>query len=344
MIRFAIPASGHVHLRIAWSPLWECVSSVRVLEAPARYAPLRPWIRRLSGAAVGDVSLLASLVRADGGYIPDFLAPPPVGPDLTFDDELTRLRSTAAEVVAEEMSRTMAGVSGTARRAGGGAPDPVARFAGDARGLRDALADALERYWKAAVAPEWPRLQALLEGEVLSRGRALALHGAGAVLGVLHPAITHRPGRVEVASPQDGDVPESSLELLLVPSIFSWPDVFTVHAPAWRASIYYPAVGIGTLWDQASATPEISDDTDPLRLLAGAGRARVLRALTRPATTGELAVLLGAAPAGVSSHLQRLRRAGLLERTRIGRRVFYQRSAAGQALLECFHAEGSKDS
>lgn len=324
MIRFAVPVSGPIHLRIAWSPLWECVSSVRVLRAPARYAPLRPWIRRAAGVAADDLRLLGSLVREDGGYIPDFLAPPPEGPNVTFEDELVRLRNTPGEVVAEEISRTSRGAAAML--------EEIAPLSGgNGIRLRDVLADLLEAYWKVAIAPEWPRLQAVLEGEVLSRGRALALHGAGAVLDALHPAVALRDGNVEVESPQDGDVAESATELLLVPSIFSWPDVFTVHAPAWRSSIYYPARGIGMLWDGAATAD--GDGTDPLSLLAGPGRARVLRALTQPATTLELAQRLAVAPAAISSHLQRLYRGGLLERIRIGRRVFYRRSAAGSGVV-----------
>lgn len=326
MIRFGFAPAGPAHLRIAYSPLWECVISIRVLRDPARHALFRPWIRSATPAvAREDLDLLDALVRDDGGYIPDFLAPPPAEPGLTFESELARLRDTAPGVLEAEIAR-VAGLGD-----GAASVRLRARYAGRPEALRDAIAGALERYWKRAMAPGWPRMQAVLEGDVLWRARTLALHGAAAVLRTLHPAVAHAPGAVRVASAQEGAVHVGPGDLLLVPSVFAWPDVFTVHDEAWRASIYYPARGVGTLWD---APPEDRGGShDPLALLAGPGRARVLRALAAPMTTAELAVRLGASPATVSAHLQRLWRARLLDRVRIGRRVFYQASAACRDLL-----------
>jgi len=45
---------------------------------------------------------------------------------------------------------------------------------------------------------------------------------------------------------------------------------------------------------------------------------------------------VGLSPAAVSAHLSRLRAAGLVEPHRIGRRVLYRLSGAGEALLEVF--------
>jgi DNA-binding transcriptional ArsR family regulator len=59
-------------------------------------------------------------------------------------------------------------------------------------------------------------------------------------------------------------------------------------------------------------------------LLLGHGRATVLRALGRPATTTELARRLSYAPSTVSAHLDVLARAGLVDRHRVRRSVFYE--------------------
>lgn len=326
MIRFVTDEG--MHLRIACSALWECVCSIRVMRDPARHTPLRPWLRRLSGTRAADVRMLAALVRADGGYIPDFLAPPPAAPNLTFGAELARLRATPADVVRQEVARAARGPAGAP------AAQVLAEFGGDTQGLRDAVADALERYWAAGIAPEWARLEAVLEGEVLGRARELALMGPEAMLGALHPAIAFCERTVEVRSPQEDEVRLGTRELLLVPSVFAWPDVFTVHDPAWRASIYYPARGVGTLWDDHESTH------DRLGLLLGRSRARILRALTRPACTGELAARMGAAPASVSAHVRRLHKGGFLDRTRIGRHVFYQTSTTGRAILAAVDEPG----
>jgi DNA-binding transcriptional ArsR family regulator len=327
MIRFRFAPQGSPRLRIAYSPLWECVISVRVLLDPASHALFQPWIRRAAAAVdAGDVRLLGALVRSDGRYIPDFLAPPPSVPGLAFGAELARVRSTPPEVLRAEIARAADGAGGAE------AARLLARYDADPLALRSAVAEVLERYWRAAIMPEWPRIEALLAGEVLWRARTLALHGAGEVLRGLHPAVTHPPDAVHVSSAQEGEVQLGSSDLLLVPSLFAWPDVFTVHDRQWRASIYYPARGAGTLW-AAPAAPRGSSGRDALALLAGSGRARVLRALVAPATTTELAARLGASPASVSVHLRRLWKAGCLERIRVGRHVFYQVSATGHDVL-----------
>ena len=51
----------------------------------------------------------------------------------------------------------------------------------------DRLADALHVYWQARSADDWPRLRAVLEGEMLGRARALAVSRAGGRPRGLHP-------------------------------------------------------------------------------------------------------------------------------------------------------------
>ena len=48
---------------------------------------------------------------------------------------------------------------------------------------------------------------------------------------------------------------------------------------------------------------------------------------------------MGTSPPTVSAHLQRLLRAGLLERVRVGRRVFYRASSLGGRILRELAAE-----
>src|SRR5690606_30268172 len=74
-------------------------------------------------------------------------------------------------------------------------------------------------------------------------------------------------------------------------------------------------------------------DTDRLVILVGRGRAGVLRALHRPATTAALATELGLAPSTVSEHLTSLTAAGVVHRRRLGRRVLYGLEPAGVALV-----------
>ena len=94
----------------------------------------------------------------------------------------------------------------------------------------------------------------------------------------------------------------------------------------WQPAILYSPRGVGGLWSD-----EREDDGAALDDLIGRRRADILRAL--PGATHDLAVRVGASPAGVSQHLGVLRRAGLARSSRDGRRVVYERTPAGDALL-----------
>jgi DNA-binding transcriptional ArsR family regulator len=84
---------------------------------------------------------------------------------------------------------------------------------------------------------------------------------------------------------------------------------------------------VGDLWaPRAENSAALAD-------LLGAGRALVLTALDREASTTAHARRLAVSPAGVSEHLAVLRRAGLVRGRRHGREVLYARTAAGDALL-----------
>jgi len=95
------------------------------------------------------------------------------------------------------------------------------------------------------------------------------------------------------------------------------------------------AIAIGYQARGASALRETDGDApdERLELLLGQGRAAVLRALARPATTTELAARLHYAPSTVSAHLDVLVRAGLVERHRVRRRVFYGLNDTGTSLV-----------
>jgi DNA-binding MarR family transcriptional regulator len=71
-----------------------------------------------------------------------------------------------------------------------------------------------------------------------------------------------------------------------------------------------------------------------LRVLFGASRSRVLFALRELTTTSELALELGLAPSTVSAHVRALDSAGVLDRVRRGRCVYYRLNSTGRALVE----------
>ncbi|MEV6774665.1 ArsR/SmtB family transcription factor [Streptomyces syringium] len=67
--------------------------------------------------------------------------------------------------------------------------------------------------------------------------------------------------------------------------------------------------------------------------MVGRSRAALLAELTAPASTTDLARRTGLTPGGVSRHLTALRTAGLVSAHRVGRRVLYARTRAGETLV-----------
>jgi hypothetical protein len=304
--------------RLACSPLWETVESLRMRQDPASFAVHGEWVRvseeRLRGF---DFSELLELVPPVG-YIPDFLTPPPRAPVPSIADELAELEATPAAQVRADLADRF-GPEATA-------PEHVRRWLARPAEARDHIVGLLREYWERAVAPDWPRIRALHEAELESRARQQARRGTGQLLGDLHPAIAWRAGTLRVRGRRAGRVALGGRGLVVISSVFVWPLACSMVAPPWQPALVYPPPGVAELW-----APE-ERDHEALAALLGHGRARVLAALDRPASTRELADRLGASPAGVSEHLGVLRRAGLVAGRREGRRVVYARTAKGDGL------------
>lgn len=301
MYRFHLTPEDLAQVRFAIDPLWECVASVRVLDRPGRHAVHWPWVRETADAVRDlDLAPLRALLGA-GPCPPHVLAPPPDAPSPTFAEQLERLRATP-EV----------------------AP----------------LAALVAAYWARALAPHWARFEAVLEGDILWRARLLALDGAAGLLRDLHPQVCWRDDatvRVD-AGTAEREVRPAGRGLLLVPSIFAWPDVSLATDPAWRPTLRFAARGIAELWLQDGAPPTL-DAAAALGELIGQTRAALLLRLQAPMTTGEVARRAGLTAGAASQHLTALAAAGLLQRTRVGRRVYYQRSGRGERVLAALHSE-----
>ncbi|MDL4817910.1 ArsR/SmtB family transcription factor [Actinomadura opuntiae] len=328
MIEFVFAPDDAARVRFAFSPLLELVRSVRVLADPSGHALHLPWVHGVRPRLRGlDLRPLLSAVPS-WGYIPDFLTPPPDTPLPDLDAELEIVRNTPPEVVAAELLWTEPG-----RRADPARP----AMAAEPERTLETLAGLLERYWSAAVEPYWPRLRDLLEGDVLRRTRALAAHGAAGVFGDLHEDVSWRAGTLTIDRRWDFRGELLGRGLLLVPSAFVWPNV-SVMVPPYQPMLSYPPNGVATLWETGrdrGAGPRA------LAALIGRRRADLLTALATPASTTELAGRMGVTAGAVSQHLGVLRACGLVTGHRLGRRVLYARTPAGDALTATAHGNPS---
>jgi Family of unknown function (DUF5937)/Helix-turn-helix domain len=321
VLRFRFGHEDLVRTRFAISPLFDLVWSTDALRDPARRSLHLPWVRAARERLRGfDYTLLDLLGTSSYvGYVPDFISPPPTTPLAEFDDELARVRATPHEQVAREVGWRFEGKP---------IPDIVRPLLDDPdRGL-DELAGIIAGYFERAIAPWWPAIRAALEADIVHRARRLTAGGAIEVFEDLHPQVQWRDGVLEVERPYDQDVDLGGRGLLLVPAAFAWPQIFALYDEPWQPSLVYTPRGVGALW-----APEENADRDALEALLGRRRAEILATLAAPASTSDLAERLAASAAGVNEHLGVLRRAGLVRAARDGRRVLYERTAMGEALL-----------
>ncbi|MGY3338844.1 hypothetical protein ACVW0K_004943 [Streptomyces filamentosus] len=315
-----------LRIRFAVSPLWEAQSAVRVLARPRQQGYHLPWLRRIAGAARELDLAPLHLLMPERGHSPDFLYPPPLGPAASFEEELAAVRAVDPALAGPDLARALEGTPGAAESAEGRAmvADPARAVA--------RLADLLEAAWEALVAPEWPRLRALLEADVAYHSRRLAEGGLERLLGELHPSFSWDPATAVLAVGAYRGRHVRALGgrgLVLMPSVFIWPEVVSGFEEPWQPTVVYPARGIGGLWSgPRERTPEA------LARLLGPVRADVLCALDEPLGTTALAHRLGRAPSSVSAHLAVLRDAGLLTSRRYGHQVLYERTPLGIAVSQ----------
>ncbi len=206
------------------------------------------------------------------------------------------------------------------------APPLLQPFEDDPPAALAALAELVRAYWERALAPHWPRIRALLEGDVLHRARQLADGGAQRLFAGIHPELRFADDTLFIDMPFDGHVDLEGRGLLFVPSAFTWPrPAASIEAP-WQPFVVYSARGVASLWDPGRTPPPAA-----LAALLGRRRASVLGALHSPRSTTELARALELSPGSVSQHLSVLRDAGVVNAHRVGRVVLYARAPTGDA-------------
>lgn len=313
MVAIAFTPGDVARIRLAVSCLWEVAASIRVLRDAEGETMHAPWIGRvrprLVEAGLHGGTLLWDLVPRGDDPVPPFLTPPPAGPSPDLDRELDRLRSTPPEVVRDALAahRGMRSAS----------PEATLRQ----------LADEVAAYWRVALEPDWPRICAVLEREVLRSARVLLASGAERLLNGLHRTVRWHEGVLSVG---DRGVPARSSPagggLVLIPSVFAWPSVL-VAPDGDVPQLAYPARGIASVWE------EDDGDDGMLAAVLGTCRARLLAELDAPTSTTELARRTAMSAGGVSQHLAVLRSAGLAASHRDGKRVLTARTALGDALL-----------
>ncbi len=325
MIRIQLTPTDLAEMRFAYSPLVELMTSYRLLLcSPEKQALFRSWVQE-ANKALYDVDLpYLSALNGQKSYTPDFLTPTPMTIQLSFEKEIEHLLSTPNEIVRDNVQH-LVNISEDS--------EILHNFLAYPRESLKRVAEELRLYWKRTLMHHWPRMKAVLEGDILYRARQQAVHGVETLFKGFHSHMEYQNGVVQMnLKPHD-----ISLELRLrgegiqlVPTIFTSSKILWQITPEWHPMLIYGARGAG-LWRQETLEPDES-----LEKALGAGRARVLEVLATPSNTGELARKLHITAGAVSQHLSRLNQAGLVEPHRNGKRVYYHLTYRGEQLLNLF--------
>jgi len=315
MLRYLLTEDDVGSVRFGISPLCELGLSLRAIKEPARFPLQLGWLRRTEEARTRlDMPTLMALID-ERMWTPDFLNPRPTSPLTRLDEELEALAATRADVFRADLVAVH-----------GAVPEV---FAGSTSAALRRIIRALQQLWDTCFEPYWPRMRAVLEADVVHRGRQIAQSGVATMLNGLSSRIEYEHGVVSVrlADPNDRTQAIDGNGLTFVPTMFTR----RASAPVGDGPpmIMYSARGQGALWEaERVANPAA------VAAVLGEARASLLAALGDPASSTELGVRLGVTASAVNQHLRVLRDAGLLVSTRYGRSVLYLRSELGTALLE----------
>jgi DNA-binding transcriptional ArsR family regulator len=318
-VRVRLGDADEIAVRVAISPMATVLASIfEALLGVPRGAP-ETWYEHIRRQAGDMADVFAPIYRSGARVFPDFVAPNPIGPRASFEEELAAMRNVPPD-------RTTAAIRCLFPD---DRPPAYDRFLRDPEGSLAALVDALAEYWARVFERQWPTMESILEREVLALGSRLVSEGAGALLARLHPRITLHAGTLQWASDAIGHEIELAHHKLLIAPMLSGPDAIMSSLTDAGAVIAYAAPGTSLLWEAADGT-----DRDGLGQVLGPTRARVMLAVAMPASTVDVAHQLEMSNALASHHLKALEDQGLVDGVRFGRRVYYRLTARGQRLRD----------
>lgn len=316
MIVADLDASTLARLTIRPSPVHEVIGWLRLVASGERH-PVYGRAAAADRAALRDpdVALVADLVSG-GSYMPDLLTPVADAGrlDAALDEQLDAVGAAAPERCAQEVGWWAGGRV---------VPAPV-RAAVDRGDLGCRVARGLART-RRAMGDRWESVASRLERSTHEAASTAAREGVGAVLDGMHRDVRWTGGELRIAKPYDEAVRYRDRELVLSPSVLTWPRLTVQVVHEHRGAIVFPSASF------AQDRPRRAGGNGLVELL-GASRAALLRDLDVPRTTTELSARHSLAKATVSHHLGALAAAGLLVASRRGRHVDYRRSSRGDLL------------
>jgi hypothetical protein len=233
--------------RFAISPLSETTRAMLLLGRPNPAAVNLPWVRwaraKLARRPLRLPRAWPLIVNGLPCY-PEFLVPAPAVRAPEFDDELARVCATPAEAMRASL-----------RRVFGDHPWPDSAselFERPQESLAEIAAELAECH-ERLVRPHWERIRPVLEADIAYRAGLLADGGARSLFSDLHPDLRWSQGTLVIndtdEGPPGGRVMLGPDGVVLMPSVFNWPQVSYSKATSSQTMLLYPARGTATVWE-----------------------------------------------------------------------------------------------
>ena len=230
--------------RFAISPLSETVRAVQLLgdcETPAVNAPWVRWARRELGERPLRLPRLWPLIVNGLPTFPEFLVPAPEARMPELGAELVRLRATPDEAVRASLHRVWEGRPW---------PESAKELAARPRESLAEIAAEIDECYHRLIAPHWERIRPVLEADIVYRAGLLAGGGARSLFSDLHPDLRWSGGTLTLTDTDHGPLPFKIMlgpdGVVLMPSVFNWPQVSLSLATSTHTILMYPARGTAT--------------------------------------------------------------------------------------------------
>ena len=192
-----------------------------------------------------------------GRWLPVDLSLPPRPGDVTFEQELARVRAVPPQAAKFDLTQS----------AGGRLPDAL-----DVSDPAGAFADLLQWTWDHAVRADWPRRKRKYEADIVSRTTVLSQRGwAAAIGGIAQDVRWLGDGQLQITVQDHPPLDLSHAELVFIPSslpdgrvAWEYPATVRGHLPR-RRNARQPRRARGTGTATAAARADQGRDPAPDR-------------------------------------------------------------------------------
>ncbi|MFD9281916.1 ArsR/SmtB family transcription factor [Streptomyces mirabilis] len=276
-----------------------------------------------------DLQLLMAFRHEMRGYVPGFLFANGRPPS-SLEAELHQVASAPSGVVARQMDRFLKRAGVEERPSSVETKSIMAALESGERSFAQRVAWELGQFWTGFMVARWSAMRALMEGDIRHRATSMAERGLSVTLNSLHASLSYGSGALNIQDERSCRLFESK-RIVLHPSPMQ--TTWALRHDPWSEGGTHLAYPIGTSRLRRDPTDGGPTTVDPLGRVIGQARLLLLLDLGGSRTTTELAERHHMTASTVSYHLMRLHRVGLLDRTREGSKVYYQRTPEADRLV-----------